>query len=430
MFTHDEKKSKPKMAKSLKDLIGMIPLEQILNEPKREVMLSYIKKSIGLSATGFDKLALPLLQQIARYCQGLPETSLYYAHRGGLLDRCLNRTEAALQLMLKILVIKKDESPSEEQKLWLYALFSASMLQGIGKLYTDYTVDLFDTNGQYLKQWQPLFEDLFSSGKYYQFDFLRGDDVAFRNHVTLILAKQMMPRAGFIRLSSNPEVFAVWLMLLQEVHDSTDPLAAILDRANAIAIQRDINEYLLKHTNRIDGQAHRISNFIDKTPDVAMDKERLVGAEFITWLTQGFANGKILINQLAQIVPSGIVISPELFDMFVREDQKRVNKNAVRQAFLAWNLHRLMQAAKESANITNKIQIDTALLPDTVKIFHPQSNKITTVATIDLVHHFEAYSQSASGEIKLTIHHLSSAGKWVPAEENIGAPHHVQFKRF
>ncbi len=425
----DTKKVQPSTRKSHKDLLPVESVEQTFREKKRQDLVNKIQESLGLNENIYQKQALPLLHSTACYYQGLPESTLYFSHRGGLLDRALNRTEAALQLLRQILILDPDKKPSEQQKKWLYTLFSAAMLQGVGKLYTDYRVDLYDANAHLVKQWQPLQEDLTSINTYYDYEFLKGDDLAFRNHITPLLARQIMPNSGFAWILSDSDTFCVWLALLQEDKDAAGPLAAILDRANAIAIQREIQAYLL-HYQELDARGKRLGAFADGSPETQVNRERLMGAEFITWLISGLESGKILINKtpmLMEILPTGIVMSPQLFDMFAQEHLKFKNKVAVQKAFLAWNLHLLTDAAKDAVgqkNATNSIHIDTALLPEKVRI--DSGNKIHMITALDLVHNIQQHHFNPN-DLKGVLNHLSPSGQWVQAEEsNLVAQHQYQ----
>ncbi|MDP3704327.1 MAG: TraI domain-containing protein [Legionellaceae bacterium] len=429
MFNRDEKRSKARSTKPLKDLVAVEPIEQLLDDKKRQALLLQISESIGLDSSNFNKLALPLVHNVTRYCQNLPEASLYYAHRGGLIDRTLNRTEAALQLVRRLLVLGKDDKPSEEQKLWLYALFSAGMLRGIGALHTDYSVELFDANGQQVKRWQPLLEDLSSVGKYFHYDFLRADETSFRNDVSLLLARQIMPNAGFTWIMSNPDVFAVWLALLQEDRDTTGPLAAILERADAIAIQRDITDYLVKNAEFGEGRGNRIGTFVDVAPENSVERDRVLGAEFIAWLTKSLESGKIVINKVPlhiQVLANGVIMDPQVLDIYIQEHRKVKNRVAIQNAFLASNLHRLTDAAKKSLQLgkqdsklaTAGIPLDPAILPEKFKIYNAKSGKITTMTSLDLIYNMQNHSQANPVELGSTLSHLSSTGKWVSREEN------------
>ena len=136
MFYREEKKPTPTRKRPLKNLEAIVTHDVLFQDKKRQELLENIQKNLGLSKSDYKKFAQPLIETMASFFQNLPETTLYYSHSGGLLDRALNRTEAALTLMQQLLVRTKESEPlSEQQKLWLYAVFSAGLLQGTGKLY-------------------------------------------------------------------------------------------------------------------------------------------------------------------------------------------------------------------------------------------------------------------------------------------------------
>lgn len=157
--------------KSLKDLTRIVNANLFLSEDKRQVLLKKMRMLSGLETARYDSLCSTLINNLVHYCQNLPETAnSYYSQQGGLVDHALNRTEAALSLFQEFMVQDQPDL-SEEQKLWQYALFSAAILQGIGKLFVDYRVSFYDANGQFLKEWNPLLENMTSTGIYYFYEF-------------------------------------------------------------------------------------------------------------------------------------------------------------------------------------------------------------------------------------------------------------------
>jgi hypothetical protein len=434
LFSKDRKKPRSSSVKSLKDLVATETPENIINNKKHQVLISQINDAMGLEQPVFEKTCLPVILKTIKYCQKLPESSMYYAHLGGLVDLALNRSEAALQLMRHILVLEKDMIPSEEQKLWLYALFSAAMLQGLGKLYTDYIVNIYDRNGQSVKCWQPLLESLAGVGENYCYDLLKGDDFNLRNSITPLMARRIMPKPGFERIMSNPEVFKVWLALLREDRDSAGPLAAILDRANAIAIQRDINNYLLRHG---EGKGNRLGTFVDTNPEKKVDRERLMGAEFIAWLTESLKDGKIILNQnpmLVEVTEASVVLHPSVLDVYMQEHHKLKNRVAIQKSFLAWNMHLLTDDAVKSLGQKGEkqglsaIQLDTAVLPDKVLIYNEKTKKISSTSSLDLVLNLQSYSQTNPAALGLTMNKLSASGKWMSGETNVAGLHNKATK--
>ncbi|MDF1756745.1 MAG: TraI domain-containing protein [Legionellaceae bacterium] len=421
MFSKGRNKVKSSVAvKALKDLIATEEPNVAIQNKGYQKLIDQIKDGLGFKESEFELLAMPLILKTVKYCQKLPESSMYYAHLGGLFDLALNRAEAAIHLMRQFLVMEEKDKPSEEQKLWLYALFSAAMLQGLGKLYTDYTVEVYDKNGQHVKCWQPLLESLAGVGEYYYYELLKGDDVDLRNSITPLMARRIMPKPGFEKIMSNKEVFSDWLALLREDKDSARQLVAILDRANAIAIQRYLHSFLLKHGSA-HGMGNRLGTFVDTKNDHNLEREMVMGAEFIAWLTASIESGKIILNQsplMVQVTEASVILHPSVLDIYMQEHHKLKNRVAIQKSFLAWKLHLLTDAAVDAFGQTEKqalsgIHLDTAILPEKVKIYNPKTDKISSMSSLNLVLNLQSYGHNQ------TMSKLSTAGKWISGEDNV-----------
>jgi integrating conjugative element relaxase (TIGR03760 family) len=418
--------------KALKDLTRIVSPKELLMDLKRGQLLDKIEHLSGLEPARFKSMGHVLMNHLINHCQSIPETTnSYFALPGGLLDHALNRTEAALEIFSKFVVQDPSGSLSEEQKLWAYALFSAGILQGIGKLHIDYRVDIYDANGQFLKQWCSLLESLSSVGSYYHFEFQEEGEAILRCRLNLLMARLLMPAEGYAWIVSNQEVLAVWLALLNEDARGAGTLGAILIRADAIAIQRYFNEVLIKGFGGRAGRQNRITTFVDSTPESITEKERILGVEFIKWLTNQLANGKILINKAPLLmVPGGLLMSVEAYQMFVREHPEFKNWQAVQKAFLSLGLHKVGADGKAISRFeqTNNHQMQSGVLisdyavvlPESVKVYNMNTGEISSVSATELVHmeqvNHHLFHQQGVGKIAGALLHLSSSGTWRPSE--------------
>ncbi len=419
LFHRPGKKATPARAKPLKDLTAIVSPSQFLADAKRNDLLLKIKELSALEDSRFDNLCVNLIHHLINHCQSMPETfNSYYAMPGGLVDHTLHRTEAALSLFRQYIVQDSGVELSEEQKLWIYALLTAGILKGIGKLQIDYRVDLFDVNGQFLKQWSPLLESMASVGSHYEFEFQPQGEDDFRRRLNLLMARLLMPASGFAWLASNTEVLAVWLALLNEDEVGAGTLGAILIRADAIAIQRYFNEFMIKVMGRRGARSARIGTFVDSVPDT-IEKERALGLEFIQWLTAQLATGKIILNQAPLLmVPGGMLMSAELFQWFVREHPDYKNWQAVQNAFFSLNLHH--EGVEDNAQKRVVFSDYAIALPESMKIHNANTGETSTISAVELIHlaHFNshAFNQQDSGGTISPLNHLSASGDWQPVD--------------
>lgn len=419
MFYREEKKIKPLRRKSIKNLESVETHEILLQDKKRQELLLQIHKNLALSASEHKKIAQPLLETIACFYQQLPETSLYYGQRGGLLDHALHRTEAALQLMHQLLR-KDSEAPSEKQSIWLYAVFSAGLIRGAGKLYSEYKVSIYNETEDFVQLWRPVHDNMNAIGAFYTHEFTQDIDETGRRHITVLLAKRLMPEKGLALITAHPDIFYAWLALLEEDKDGAGALSAILDRADAIALQRYLLKYAEEHKHLLDQAPGRMGTFMDTTPESTVDRERVLGAEFLLWVRDSLADGKLLLNKPplnAFISPNGVVLSSETFDKFMQEHLKFKNKYALQRAVRTWQQHSLSATPpNDDFQLVTQMTLDNALLPETVTVFSAKTDDVTSVRALDLIHDLPAYSLEHD-RAPTPVRQLNEHGQWVTAED-------------
>ncbi len=433
MFHRQRKSPLSAQARLLKDLVRHVAAPQFLAEEKRQILLQRMKELTQLEATRYESLCSALIDNLVNYCQNLPETSnSYYSQPGGLVDHALNRTEAALSLFQEFMVQEPSEPISEEQKQWQYALYSAAILQGIGKLFVDYRVNLFDNSGQLLKQWNPLLESLNSTGSYYDYEFQKESDVEFRRRLNLLIARALMPASGFAWIASNPQILAVWLALLNEDQRSAGTLGAILIRADAIAIQRYITDNMGKTSvNRV-GRYGRAGTFSGGVPETIAEKEQAIGVEFIQWMIKALDEGRIMINKAPLLmVPGGMLMCQEMFQLFVREHPEYKNWQAAQNGFLSLGLHKRnadgSMLSRYEHTQTQQMYSGVVVseygvtLPESVKVVQMNTGKVESLSATELIHKAQypsQFIQQQNAIVVTPLQKLSASGKWQTVEND------------
>lgn len=434
MFHRQRKNSLSGQIKPLKDLLRMLTPVQLLAENKREALLEKMKQYSGLEFSRYNSLCLVLIENLVHYCQQLPETAnSYYSHAGGLVDHALNRTEAALALFQEFMLLEPGQPLSEQQNLWQYVLYSAALLQGIGKLCVDYKINLFDSNGHLLKTWNPLLDSLTDTGHYYDYALQGESEIEFRRRLNLLLAKILMPHSGFAWIAAHSDALAVWLALLNEDARAAGTLGAILIRADALAIQRYIREYMLRGGVHRGGRYGKAGTFSGGTPEDLLEKEQAMGAEFIQWLYKSLEEGLILINKAPLfMVPGGLLMSQELFQLFVREHPEYKNWQAIQKGFLALGLHgfstdgsvisRFEQAHNQQMHQGVLFTGYAVSLPATVTVHHLGSGKTESLSAIDLIHKAQVNHQfsQVQSSVVAPLQHINAQGQWLQ-KENLSA---------
>lgn len=435
LFHRERKNSLSTQRKSIKDLTRIIPASHFLIEDRRQALLIKMHALTQLEPSRYERLCLALIDNLVLYCQNLPETAnSYYSQPGGLVDHALNRTEAALSLFQEYMVHEPGDSLSEEQLLWQYTLYSAALLQGLGKLFVDYQVSLFDVNRKPLKEWNPLLESLGSIGQYYAYEFQKEPEVEFRRRINLLLAKALIPASGFAWIASHGEVLAVWLALLNEDERSAGTLGAILIRADAIAIQRYFTEFMHRHgSNHPAGRYGSIGTFAGGTPETLLEKEQHAGLDFIQWMIKSLDEGRIMINKAPLfMVPGGMLMCQEMFQLFVREHPEYKNWQAVQNGFLALGLHscgadgsatvrfeQMQNQQMQSGVVFSKYAI---ALPASVKVQH-LSGRVELMSAMELTNRASSHTQLSQSHTAAvsSLQKLNAAGQWLVVDNSSNA---------
>ena len=327
----------------------LLSVQQIFIVDKRQAQIKLYQSLSDMDNAEFERLCQSLLSTLANYLQDLPETrNSYFSGKGGFLNHVLSRCEASMQSCRAYFMNeqgKEAKALSEEQKLWLYCLFSASLLRGIGRVLVDLNVEIFDGLGKHLGRWDPMLGSMQEQGAlFYDYDFDKPNHDTFRRRVTLALATKLMPKDGLAWLSEQKDVFAVWLALLDEDLRAAGTLGIILDKAEALAINRFFQEKNLEKYNQEPGSGigRKFSALEGNLDQLDFGEIPPEGAEFIKWLLKNLGLGRFMMNQSPLLaVPGGFLMSPDVFKLFIREHPQFKNWQKVQDAFSMMQLHNL-----------------------------------------------------------------------------------------
>lgn len=316
--------------------------QTLLLDEKRHQLIQKFASQLCLSDENYQLFCTPLLTSFAEFVQELPETrNSYYSHTGGLLDHALERSGTALALLRAYFLPEgSDKAPlTEPQTLWAYAVFSASLLHDVGKVITDLDVQLFDKNRQSLRAWNPFAGTMKTQdGHIFDYDFLGNFPDTYRRRVTILLARQIMPEAGFQWICSNRDVLQVWLALLEDDQRGAGTLGKVLWQADGLVINRrllDARPGKKTLSTQIEPMAPSSlkPSFDTAAPKEVSDKaalpgeDSIAGKEFLKWLYLNLDTAKLMINKapLFYVPGAGLVFTPEIFALFIRDMQGRAN---------------------------------------------------------------------------------------------------------
>lgn len=328
-------------------LSPVLTAEKILSDKRRADIISRLPTHMGLNHEKFSHLVMTLIRRFAEFTQLLPETrNSYFAHNGGLLDHGLERADAALSLVRGYFLPESADNIelTEPQTLWTYAVFSAALLNGVGKVATDFIIEIFDHQEKFLRSWMPFSGSMLTQGAYYDYEFDNVHPDSFKRRSSVVLARQLMPEEGFLWISSDKDVLSIWLALLEDDQRDAGTLGPILWRADAQVINHNLNqpkvprEFGARDRGMFSPSGLPFAVGGSEKP-LRVGEHQQVGMEFLRWLHSGLLTQKIKVNQSALFaVPAGMLMCPDLFKYFIREHPEFKNWLSVQNALVELGL--------------------------------------------------------------------------------------------
>jgi integrating conjugative element relaxase (TIGR03760 family) len=233
------------------DPTPILSSEQLLQTEKRQQTLQDIRDLLSLPDDEYNRVFLSVIQNFAEFVQNIPETERsYFSSLGGMLDHALERASLSMFLCRTYLLPEDANlaSLSEEEMLWVYAVFTAALLLDIGKLATRHVITLTDSKGNAERIWLPYAGPMVGQTTHYVYSFAEENYDHMRHLVTPLLARQILPPGdistdengggqrtygGFNWLASDPEVLESWLAMLADEHRQVGSILTVIPLADA-----------------------------------------------------------------------------------------------------------------------------------------------------------------------------------------------------
>ncbi|MDP3559831.1 MAG: hypothetical protein Q8R79_05750, partial [Legionellaceae bacterium] len=267
----------------------------------------------------------------------------------------------------------------------------------------------------FLKKWNPLLESLHGLGAYYEYTVHEEEDKELRYTLNVLLAKALMPAAGYKWIASNPEVLSAWLACLQEDPYRAKTFGVLFLNADAFAMQWYFRKIMMLPSQAADVVGARPATFLAE--EDRSDRSLQAGLVFLRWLQESLATGNLVLNKDGLILtPAGVVISKTVFESFVTKHIQFKNANLVRQSFLKLALQReqtQVGLAKDAVLIKNF----GVLLPKSTHIYHGKTGETHHLTATELIHHAVAKTEwhkiarARKGPVSV-LNLLNAQGKW------------------
>lgn len=335
-------KNRRKESGTQKNLFKILSATELLQEKKYQHFLQELPKLSGLGEQEYNGYYLKTIFNFAEFAQLLPHTAIsYFSYAGGFLDHGLERCYRALKHCRTYFatVENAQESLTPQQLLWIYAIFSASLLLDIGKLCAKIQVTLCNTKGAALQNWLPYAGPMTQQkpATHYQYEFIPENLRRLKNLTNSLFARQLLPISGFNWLAGDKAILEAWLAILAEDHTGGTIMPMIIPLADAQAIESywatyHLGESALPTEESLPqffmpgGDAFAMTPFNTQDSNVTPGATLDAADAFLAWLRNGIEKDKISMNKadslIHRIADGRFVILPQAFGEFAKQNSQ------------------------------------------------------------------------------------------------------------
>lgn len=283
-----------------RSLFPILSADKLLAGPDHAKLLDKLKNLIGLSPNHYDVLYTHLIHNFAEFVQVLP---LGESGRvASVLNEGLEHALVSMQLLSEAGLTKTDQ-------LLTYAVFSAALMQDVGKVTVNRKIMISDRTGIFIQEWLPHGQPMPQSvGSHFKIRYTQDAPLRMSSRVTPIFARQLMPEAGYSWIATHPEMLTMWLATLG---DSTD------DDSGTVGIQLNIALRKLK--------AEKPAHLPEVPVEIFDGADTKSGEAFWEWLQEQLKEGKVELDKVGsgiESVAGGLLLHNEIFLHFHESHMK------------------------------------------------------------------------------------------------------------
>ncbi|MFA6038489.1 MAG: TraI domain-containing protein [Legionellales bacterium] len=294
---------------------------QLLEASERSALIQEIKELSAASSKDYQAYYESLINNFAEFVQELESID----HPAiTWLDHQLRLAKTSLKLREQFLLVGESLRPivNEQEALWYYAIFSSALLRRIGLIFSHYQVSICTEQGVHTKDWLPFDGSMNAQGNYYKLREITDKGIPAAQSINQLLARQLMPAAGFSWIATNPAALNAWLGIVDGESSGgvSHTLVALSEKLlYALAEQEALLEELFRQ-DKLE-ELLRITHLTEQEllkllPPLhgERDPNNPLAVEFYDWLDSKNLEGTDLLIAEQQYLLSPIAISAMMAD--------------------------------------------------------------------------------------------------------------------
>ncbi len=216
--------------------------EVISSRPEIKPQCDELESLISAPVELYIALYETTLWRFMEFCQAMPQDILQ-PHPYSLLNTALSTAINALKLRRGAMLPRhsNSETIAEQEPLWTYALFTASLWANWPNMQTDRTISLYKSEQEFLGFWHPVAGCLYEPKMFYKI-LLQPHSANIDNVVCLASALgKIIPSVGLRWLTSELKVWSNWWEMITQTAGERNELKSLIKVALGASAQSTVS---------------------------------------------------------------------------------------------------------------------------------------------------------------------------------------------
>lgn len=281
-------------------LLPVLSSEELIFSSRHRGLIRQLSDLAQLAPSEFDDIYGALLKNFMELAQVLPHKP------NGILGSMINYHFArAMATYIKYCEVRKNASA-----LHKFAVFSAALLRELGLVLSNQRVVLVSESGDFVQDWNPFAGSMIGQAPCYKMYPVSPKFMRIESEVTLLLARQVIPKEVFSWLSDDFALFSDWVCALLDHEGGAEEITwalSLIKREDLIAI---------------------LSGLEGAQPEMQLPIATEHAEAFYQWVKEGIEKGELSINKEdsdIHIVKEGVLIEKKLFQKYADQVKLPVN---------------------------------------------------------------------------------------------------------
>lgn len=277
-------------------------------------LLNNLKQALNTSDSIYNELYKPTIFNYVRLIQCLPDVTFP------------DKLWIQVGIERSIIAVRNAMITRSDDARFVFAVFTASLFIGLGRLVVNYQIGLCDKDGFHKKDFNFLDDGWLADSDFFRSRPLVGVQKEIINPSTIMLAYKVIDKSGLVWILENSSLYVNWLNAITHSSGDVGGLNEICELSENVIRRKKLKDMGLP-------------------VDVHFNDDLDFAEKFWLWLCQGVKEGGISINTnsslLHVLASNDIFISDKIFKAYIEEKRRKYSSSQLIDEFKKLGLARM-----------------------------------------------------------------------------------------